>query len=86
MSETMTIGTMKYSDDLRLPPQARKILAHLKEGKTITNNESMLVYHVARLSDVVMKIRRAGYDVVTTMKVDGIGGQYASYKLNKTKK
>lgn len=81
MSETMTIGTPNLANDLRLSPQARKILAHLETGKTITQNESMLVYHVARLSDVIMKLRDAGYDIGTTMKVDGVGGKYASYKL-----
>ncbi|MFI4971119.1 MAG: helix-turn-helix domain-containing protein [Hyphomicrobiales bacterium] len=83
MPETLTIGTPNLAKDLRLSPQARKILAHLETGDTITNNESMLVYHVYRLSDVIMKIRRAGYHISTTMKVDGIGGQYASYKLTK---
>lgn len=81
MSETMTIGTPNLAKDLSLGLQCRKILAHLETGKTITNNESMLVYHVSRLSDVIMKLRRAGYDISTTMKVDGVGGQYASYKL-----
>lgn len=81
MSDTMTIGTPSLANDLRLSPQCRKVLAHLLTGRTITNNESMLVYHVPRLSDVIMKIRRAGYVISTTMKVDGVGGQYASYKL-----
>ncbi len=83
MSDTMTIGTPNLANDLRLGPQVRKILAHLLTGKTITNNESMLVYHVARLSDVIFKLRNAGYEIVMTMKVDGIGGKYASYKLVK---
>jgi hypothetical protein len=83
MSETLTIGTPNLANDLTLAPQVRKILAHLLTGKTITNNESMLVYHVSRLSDVVLKLRRAGYDIQMTMKVDGIGGKYASYKLVK---
>jgi hypothetical protein len=81
MSETMTIGTPNLANDLTLSPQVRKILAHFLTGKTITNNESMLVYHVSRLSDVVFKLRNAGYDIQMTMKVDGIGGKYASYKL-----
>lgn len=83
MNTTITIGTPNLANDLRLPPQARKILAHLLTGKTITNNESMLVFHVFRLSDVILKIRRAGYNVSMTLKKDGVGGQYASYKLVK---
>jgi hypothetical protein len=83
MSETLTIGTPNLATDLSLSPQCRKILAHLLKGVTITQNESMLVYHVARLSDVIMKLKRAGYNISTTMKVDGVGGKYASYKLIK---
>jgi hypothetical protein len=81
MSDVLTIGTPNLANDLTLSPQCRKILAHLEKGKTITAQESMLVYHVARLSDVIMKLRDAGYDISTTMKVDGIGGKYASYRL-----
>ena len=81
VSDTLTLGTPNLANDLSLAPQVRKILAHLETGKTITNNESMLVYHVSRLSDVVLKLRRAGYNIEMTMKVDGVGGKYASYKL-----
>ena len=81
MSDTFTIGTPNLVTELNLGRQCKKILAHLREGKTITSNESMLVYHVARLSDVIMKLRRSGYDIKTTMKEDGVGGKYANYKL-----
>jgi hypothetical protein len=81
MSETLTLGTPKFADDLRLTPQARKILAHLKAGNTITNAESMLVFHIFRLSDCILKLRRAGYKVEMTVKRDAVGGKYASYKL-----
>lgn len=81
MRDTFTIGTPNYAADLRLGPQCRKILAHMKERGTITNMESFGVYHVSRLSDVIMKLRHAGYNIITTMKEDGVGGKYASYKL-----
>lgn len=83
MSDTMILGTPNLANDLRLSPQCRKVLAHLETGKTITNNEAMLVYHVSRLSDVVFKLRNAGYPITMTMKVDGVGGKYASYRLVK---
>jgi hypothetical protein len=85
MTDTFTIGTPNYATDLRLGPQCRKILAHLKEHGEITNMASMGVYHVFRLSDVIMKLRRAGYDIDTVMKEDGVGGRYASYRLAGTK-
>jgi hypothetical protein len=82
MSDTFTIGSATDTvTDINLAPQCRTILAHLKKGETITNAESMLVYHISRLSDVVRKLRLAGYDISTTMKKDGVGGKYASYKL-----
>lgn len=85
MTDTFTIGTTKFATDLKLGKQCKKILAHMLEGKTITNMEAMLVYHVSRLSDVVFKLRNAGYDIDMNMKVDGVGGKYASYKLVGTK-
>lgn len=80
-ADALTLGTPNLADDLRLPPQARKILAHLLSSKTITNLESMMVYHIPRLSDCILKIRRAGYKVSMTVKRDEVGGKYASYKL-----
>jgi Helix-turn-helix domain len=61
--------------------QPSKILSHLLKGKDITNNESMLVYHIYRLSDCIHKIREAGYEVVTEIKKDEVGGKYSSYRL-----
>jgi hypothetical protein len=82
MTDTFTIGThADVAADLSLPPQARTILAHLKRGKTITNNESMLVYGVYRLSDVVFKLRNAGYDILCNVKRDEVGRRYSQYKL-----
>lgn len=85
-NDTLTIGTPNLANDLSLPPQARKILAHLLTGKTITPLESTMVYHIPRLSDCIFKIRNAGYDVTMTLKADEVGGKYASYKLVSKKK
>lgn len=85
MSDTFTIGTTSdLVAEVNLGKQCRTILTHLKDPKfhgTITNLEAMTVYHVSRLSDVIMKLRRKGYDITTTIKEDGVGGKYASYKL-----
>jgi hypothetical protein len=74
-------GTKSISKTLALAPQPRRILAHLLRGRRITNSESMLVYGIYRLSDCVLKIRRAGYDVVTDVRTDEVGRKYASYSL-----
>jgi hypothetical protein len=81
MSDSLTIGTPNLANDLRLGTQCRKILAHLERYGEITNNSAFTTYHVSRLSDVIMKLRRAGYAIETEMKRDGIGGQYAKYHL-----
>jgi hypothetical protein len=81
-TDTFTIGSHKdLVTDINLTPQCRTILTHLKRGKTITNNESMLVYGVFRLSDVIFKLRQARYNIETHVKKDEVGRQYASYKL-----
>lgn len=79
----LTLGTPTLASDLKLPPQARKILAHLKQGKTITPVEALIVYNIYRLSDCIMKIRRAGHDVQMEMRQDEQGHKYARYKLAK---
>jgi hypothetical protein len=81
MTDTFTIGTPNFVTDLSLGPQSRKILSHLKAGKNITAMKAMGVYHVSRLSDVILKLRRAGYDIHTEMCEDEVGGKYASYTL-----
>jgi hypothetical protein len=80
--DTFTIGsTTDLTTDINLAPQCRTILTHLKRGKTITNNESMLVYGIYRLSDVINKLRNKGYDIETEVKRDEVGRRYSSYKL-----
>lgn len=81
MSDVMTLGTPNLAADLRLPPQARKVLAHLLTGKSISDLECSTVYRIKRLSDCILKIRRAGYNVATLMREDEGGAKYARYKL-----
>lgn len=87
MSDTFTIGsTTDLATDIRLGKQCRTILAHLKEGKNITQMKAMGVYHIARLSSVIADLRDAGYVIDTEKCADEVGGQYASYKLAKTQR
>lgn len=78
---TMTLGTIGRASNQFLPPQQRTILVHLEAGKNISTQQSMLVYHISRLSDVVLKLRSRGYNIGTRMKEDAVGGKYASYYL-----
>lgn len=77
----MTIANSQLSKAVRLPPQAKTILRHLEKGKSISLVESLHVYQISRLSDCIMKIRRAGYDVLTNMRRTETGKEYARYSL-----
>lgn len=73
------------SADLRLTPQAKTVLAHLKNPKRhnrISPSEAERVYGISRLASCIHEIRkRAGYDVKTTVKRDDFGHKYARYSL-----
>lgn len=80
---TIVLGVTSIANDLRLPRQARIILSHLLKRGHITNQTSMIQYHIHRLSDCILKIRRAGYDVETEVRRDDLGAKYADYRLAK---
>lgn len=81
MTATITLGTPNYADDLRLPPQARKVLAHLKEGKSITPSKAQTIYSIWRLAARIKELRDAGYKVVTEYRQDEQGHRYGCYWL-----
>lgn len=82
--DTFTVGShTDLATDINLGKQQRVILQHLKDGKNITQMKAMGVYHIPRLSDVVLKLKRKGYNIVTEMCDDEVGGRYASYSLAK---
>jgi len=82
MTDIMTIGNSTLANDLKLPPQAKTILRHLEQGKTISLMESIFVYNITRLSDCIFKIRNAGHDVICEMREDARGHEYGRYRLN----
>ena len=69
------------ADDLRLKPQAKTVLRHLKAAKSITPMKAMVVYGIARLAASIFELRSVGYNVTKTMERDESGKHYASYKL-----
>lgn len=83
VTDELTIGAVRAPGHghFRDGSQVSTVLAHLLRGKSITNNESMLVYGIYRLSDCIHKIREAGYDVLTDIKTDEVGRKYSSYHL-----
>jgi hypothetical protein len=70
------------ASDLRLTPQAKTVLRHLKKRGSISNMEAMIVYSISRLSSCIHEIRRrAGYNVETVIKKDDHGHKYSHYSL-----
>lgn len=83
LEDSVSLETQSPSiaDDLRLKPQARKILRHLRSGKTISPLEAQNVYGVYRLAASIFDIRQLGYNVKTVRKQDEAGHKYARYSL-----
>lgn len=69
-------------DDLRLTPQAKIVLSHLKKRQRISPAEALTVYGISRLASCIHEIRnRAGYTVKTEQRRDEHGHKYAKYHL-----
>jgi hypothetical protein len=66
---------------INLSPQQKTILQHLMSGRSISTMESIIVYKIGRLSDVILKLRRKGFPVDTDVRVDNAGTKYSRYSL-----
>jgi hypothetical protein len=71
----------QFFRSVNLSPQQRTILGHLASGKTISDMESMTVYRIKRLSDVILKLRRKGFPITTDVRKDEAGAKYSRYAL-----
>lgn len=59
-----------------------QVLAHLKQGKTISQAEAIQNFDCYRLSAVIQRLRLAGYDIVTHSEPNIKGkGSHARYEL-----
>jgi hypothetical protein len=67
--------------DLRLKPQTKTVLRHLRKGQHISPMQALVVYSISRLAPCIHDIRRAGYNVSTEVKRDAQGHKYAQYVL-----
>lgn len=66
------------------PSQREQILKHLESGKTITPLEALNLFDCFRLSDVIFKLRKEGYDIRTKdlkVKSNKIVAQYSIYQM-----
>lgn len=62
--------------DLKKP----KVLNHLKEHGSITSLQAFDLYHATRLSSIILRLRREGYNITTLMVNEPNSGvSYAKY-------
>jgi hypothetical protein len=70
--------------------QASELLAHLKQGHSITPKESLDFFGIYRLSARILELREAGHNIVTkkkTVKTRHGSATIAEYHLiNRSKK
>lgn len=58
-----------------------QILAHLKQGKSITQIEAIDLYGCYRLSSVINRLRNLGHDIFTHFEPNKLsGGNHARYE------
>ncbi|NNG81020.1 helix-turn-helix domain-containing protein [Acinetobacter sp. ANC 5378] len=59
-----------------------KVLAHLKNGKTLSQAEAINLFDCYRLSAVIKRLRNARHDIVTHSEPNLNGkGSHARYEL-----
>lgn len=59
-----------------------QVLAHLKNGKTLSQVEAIYHYDCFRLSAVVERLRKQGYDIITHAEPNlNNKGTHARYEL-----
>lgn len=65
--------------------QLYMLLQHLSSGRTLTRITADHLYRVASLTKRIAELRAAGYDIVSTRKLDFTGRTYVEYSM-RTKK
>ncbi|MEG1297313.1 MAG: helix-turn-helix domain-containing protein [Niameybacter sp.] len=64
--------------------QLQQVLAHLKKCKTIKQLEAINLFNCFRLSDVILHLRKAGYDIVTHREPNNAStGTHARYEYRR---
>ena len=66
---------------LRLTPQAKTILSHLRNRESITPMEALVTYSISRLASCIGEIRKAGFTVDMTMSRDERLHKFGRYSL-----
>ncbi|NHC04575.1 DNA-binding protein [Acinetobacter sp. 187] len=62
--------------------QLNQVLAHLKQGRSITQVDAIKYFNCYRLSAIIKRLRNSGYDIVTYNERNSSGvGCHACYEL-----
>jgi hypothetical protein len=61
--------------------QKEFVLKVLQSGKTITPAKAQAECNIWRLADVILKLRKAGYNIITKLNKSISGKTYAEYRL-----
>lgn len=69
--------------ELRLTPQAKRILLHLEKHKSVTPLEALGVYGIFRLAARIWELRQIGKQITTVYMQDDNGKPYARYVLSR---
>ena len=72
---------ISVANDLRLTPQAKTVLLHLRRKGHVSPAEALIVYGISRLAACIYEIRKAGYTVDSELRRDAQGHKYTNYKL-----
>lgn len=58
-----------------------RVRQHLARGKSLTALEAMSLYSIFRLASIIHNLRGQGYNIITDIKYDMNGTEYAEYRL-----
>jgi hypothetical protein len=61
--------------------QKQIVLDHLLAGKTLTPLKARAVYRIERLAARIFELKKAGHNIVCTVKLDESGREYAEYRM-----
>lgn len=62
--------------------QLNQVLAHLKQGRSITQVDAIKYFNCYRLSAIIKSLRNQGYEIVTYNERNSSGtGSHARYEL-----
>jgi hypothetical protein len=71
---------------MKLSPQSKTVLSHLRTESHITSWQAEGVYRIRRLASRIDEIVAVGYDVLKTEAKDATGQRYIRYSLTATQK